>query len=183
MPCHRGVVHPAWPLALRALPVRDVVTAGTVFQDSHLPLTVWFRAIWQITSQKNGISALGLQCVLGLGSYKTVWAMLQKLSRAIVRPGRDRLLDVVEVDETYWGAEEASLTGRQTVNKTIITVAVEEDGRKIGRVSLQTITRPVTVVFSSGCASTVVGHRKTLIFGHLPFGAGRDRLISSAPQA
>ena len=66
------------------------VTAGTVFQDSHLPLTIWFRAMWQITSQKNGISALGLQRVLGL-SYKTAWAMLHKLRRAMVRPGRDRL--------------------------------------------------------------------------------------------
>jgi hypothetical protein len=46
------------------------VTSGTVFQDSHLPLTIWFRAIWQVPSQKNGISALGLQRVLGLGSYK-----------------------------------------------------------------------------------------------------------------
>ena len=54
------------------------VTAGTIFQDSHVPLTIWFRAMWQITSQKNGISALGLQRVLGLGSYKTAWAMLHK---------------------------------------------------------------------------------------------------------
>lgn len=68
------------------------VTAGTILQDSHLPLTVWFRAMWQITSRKNGISALGLQRVLGLGSYKTAWAMLHKLRRAMVRPGRDRLL-------------------------------------------------------------------------------------------
>jgi len=75
------------------------VTAGTIFQDSHVPLTIWFRAMWQITSQKNGISALGLQRVLGLGSYKTAWAMLHKLRRAMVRPGRDRLDGVVEVDE------------------------------------------------------------------------------------
>jgi transposase-like protein len=61
------------------------VTAGTIFQDSHLPLTIWFRAMWQITSQKNGISALGLQRVLGLGSYKTAWAMLHKLRRAMVQ--------------------------------------------------------------------------------------------------
>jgi len=67
------------------------VTAGTIFQDSHVPLTIWFRAMWQITSQKNGISALGLQRVLGLGSYKTAWAMLHKLRRAMIRPGRDRL--------------------------------------------------------------------------------------------
>ena len=61
------------------------------FRDSHLPLTTWFRAMWQVTSQKNGSDALGLQRVLGLGSYKTAWAMLHKLRRAMVRPGRDRL--------------------------------------------------------------------------------------------
>ena len=88
------------------------VTAGTIFQDSHLPLTIWFRAMWQITSQKNGISALGLQRVLGLGSYKTAWAMLHKLRRAMVRPGRDRLDGVVEVDETYWGGEEPGAAER-----------------------------------------------------------------------
>ena len=115
------------------------VTAGTIFQDSHLPLTIWFRAIWQITSQKNGISALGLQRVLGLGSYKTAWAMLHKLRRAMVRPGRDRLEGVVEVDETYWGAEEPGAIGRQTELKALIAVAVEEDGRGIGRIRLRTI--------------------------------------------
>ena len=47
------------------------VIAGTIFQDSKLPLTLWFRAMWQVTSQKNGVSALGLQRALGLGSYKT----------------------------------------------------------------------------------------------------------------
>jgi transposase-like protein len=115
------------------------VTAGTIFQDSHLSLTIWFRAIWQVTNQKNGISALGLQRVLGLGSYKTAWALLHKLRRAMVRPGRDRLSGVVEVDETYWGAEETGLIGRLAVNKAIVAVAVEEDGRKIGRVRLHTI--------------------------------------------
>jgi len=115
------------------------VTAGTILQDSHLSLTIWFRAMWQVTSQKNGISALGLQRVLGLGSYKTAWAMLHKLHRAMVRPGRDRLSGTVEVDEAYWGAEESGLIGRLAVNKAIIAVAVEEDGRRIGRVRLQTI--------------------------------------------
>src|SRR5664280_1581508 len=113
--------------------------AGTVFQDSHLPLTIWFRAIWQVTSQKNGISAMGLQRVLGLGSYKTAWAMLHKLRRAMVRPGRDRLSGTVEVDETYWGAEESGLIGRLTVNKAIIAVAAQEDGAGIGRIRMRRI--------------------------------------------
>jgi len=96
------------------------VTAGTIFQDSHLPLTTWFRAMWHVTSQKNGISALGLQRVLGLGSYKTAWAMLHKLRRAMVRPGRERLQGIVEVDETYWGNEEAGVKGRRTQDRALI---------------------------------------------------------------
>lgn len=113
------------------------VTARTIFQDSHLPLTTWFRAIWYVTSQKTGVSALGLQRVLGLGSYKTAWALLHKLRRAMVRPGRDRLRGVVEVDETYWGREEAGVVGRLTEAKALIIVAAEEDGPGIGRTRMR----------------------------------------------
>jgi transposase-like protein len=115
------------------------VAAGTIFQDSHLPLTTWFRAMWYITSQKNGTSALGVQRVLGLGSYKTAWALLHKLRRAMVRPGRDRLRGSVEVDETYWGGEEEGVVGRWTEDKALIAVAAEEDGQGIGRIRLHRI--------------------------------------------
>lgn len=114
-------------------------TAGTIFQDSHLPLTTWFRAIWHVTSQKSGVSALGLQRVLGLGSYKTAWAMLHKLRRAMVRPGRERLQGAVEVDETYWGGEEVGVIGRLTHKKALIVVGAEEDGSGIGRIRLSRI--------------------------------------------
>jgi len=112
------------------------VTRGTIFQDSHLPLTTWFLAMWHITSQKNGVSALGLQRTLGLGSYKTAWALLHKLRRAMVRPGRDRLRGRIEVDETYWGGVEKGLIGRLIEDKTLIIVAAEEDGKGIGRIRL-----------------------------------------------
>ena len=127
------------------------VMAGTVFQDTHLPLTIWFRAMWQVTSQKNGTSAWGLQRVLGLGSYKTAWAMLQKLRRAMVRPpGRDRLRGVVEVDETYWGGEEEGVRGRGAVKKALIVVdaqAASGRGKAIGRIRLRHIpdTRRTTL--------------------------------------
>lgn len=110
-----------------------------MFHDTHLPLTIWFRAIWQVTSQKHGVSALGLQRVLGLGSYKTAWMLLHKLRRAMVRPRRDRLRGVVEVDETYWGAEETGARGRLTQDKALIVVAAQEDGEGIGRVRLRHI--------------------------------------------
>ncbi len=78
-------------------------TARTVFQDTRTPLTVWLAAAWSLTTQKNGISALGLQRVLGLGSYQTAWAMLHRFRTAMVRPGRELLSGDVEVDETFFG--------------------------------------------------------------------------------
>lgn len=115
------------------------VTAGTVFQDSRLPLRLWFRAAWWVTSQKNGVSAMGLQRVLGLKSYKTAWTMLHKLRHAMVRPGRDRLRGCVEVDEAFVGGEEEGVRGRQTESKAMIAVAVEEDGDGIGRIRMRRI--------------------------------------------
>lgn len=116
------------------------VLAGTVFLDTHLPMRTWFRAMWNITSQKNGMSALGLQRVLGLGSYRSAWLMLHKLRQAMVRHGRDKLRGKVEVDETYWGAAESGgATGRKTLNKALIIVAAEVDGKGIGRIRVALI--------------------------------------------
>ena len=115
------------------------VTAGTIFQDSRLPLTLWFRAVWWVTSQKNGVSAMGLQRVLGLKSYKTAWTMLHKLRHAMVRPGRDRLQGRVEVDDAFVGGEEEGVHGRQTESKAMIAVAVEEDRDGIGRIRMRRI--------------------------------------------
>jgi hypothetical protein len=84
------------------------ILSGTLFQDAHKPLMLWFRAIWHITSQKNGASALGLQRVLGKVGYKTAWTWLHKLRRAMVRPGRDRLSGQVGVDEAYMEAGSAT---------------------------------------------------------------------------
>lgn len=115
------------------------VTAGTIFQDTHTPLRVWFRAMWWVIAQKNGVSALGLQRVLGLGSYQTAWAWLHKLRRAMVRPGRDRLTGTVEVDETYLGGLEEGMRGRQMEKKALIVVAAQEDGWGIGRIRMRRI--------------------------------------------
>lgn len=115
------------------------VTAGTIFQDTHTPLTVWFRSMWWITTQKNGASALGLQRILGLRSYETAWTWLHKLRRAMVRPGRELLTGRVEVDECYIGAPEEEMRGRGSADKALVVVAVEEDGSKIGRIRFRQI--------------------------------------------
>jgi hypothetical protein len=113
------------------------VTAGTIFQDTRTPLTTWFRAMWYVTSQKNGASAMGLARILGLGSYQTAWAWLHKLRRAMVRPGRDRLSGWVEVDETWLGGLEEGVAGRKKGDKALIVIAAEADGAGIGRIRMR----------------------------------------------
>lgn len=114
-------------------------TAGTILDRTRIPLALWFRAMWLVTSQKNGISALNLQRQLGLNRYETVWTMLHKLRRAMVRPGRDRLRGTVEVDETYVGGDEERVHGRETHTKSLVAMAAEENGKSVGRIRLATI--------------------------------------------
>lgn len=116
------------------------VTAGTIFENARKPLRLWFRAIWHVTSQKNGASAASIQQVLGLRSYQTAWTWLHKLRRAMVRPGREKLNGVVEVDETFVGGEEKD--GTWVERKSVVVIAAEEDGKGIGRIRMSTI--PVT---------------------------------------
>jgi hypothetical protein len=73
----------------------------------------------------------------GLGCYKTAWLMLQKLRQAMVRVGRDTLTGTVEVDETYAGGEETGVGGRQLVGKALAVIAVELDGKKVGRIRVR----------------------------------------------
>jgi transposase-like protein/ribosomal protein L37AE/L43A len=115
------------------------VIAGTIFQDTSKPLKVWFRAMWYVTNQKHGVSALGLQRMLGLGSYRTAWSWLHKLRRAMVRPGRDRLSGIVEVDEAYIGGPEPGKRGRGAAGKALVVIAAQKDGKRIGRIRLKRV--------------------------------------------
>ncbi len=109
------------------------VTAGTVFADTRLPLTTWFAAAWYLTGTKHGVSALGLQRLLGLGSYEAAWSLLHKLRRAMVRPGREKLGGEIEVDETAVGPSAPGRLGRGTfADKAIIAIAVEARARGTG---------------------------------------------------
>jgi transposase-like protein len=120
---------------------RTSVTAGTVFDRTRTPLTVWFQAVWAFSSTKDGVSALSLQRTLEFGSYQTVWAILHRLRRVLTRPDRELLSGTVEVDETYIGGEETGLKGgRAKGKKALVAVAVEErEPRGYGRCRMETI--------------------------------------------
>jgi transposase-like protein len=141
--CPRCGERKAWPVRggifwhCAACTHQTSVMAGTIFDRTRTPLVTWFRAMWWVTSQKTGVSALGLQRVLGLGSYKTAWTWLHKLRRAMVRPGRDRLTGRVEVDETFIGGIHPGRPGRQTTTKALVGIAVEVNEERIGRIRLR----------------------------------------------
>ncbi len=168
------------------------VTAGTIFEKTRTPLRVWLAAAWYLTNQKQGVSALGLQRVLGLGSYQTAWTMLHRLRCAMVRPGREPLKGLVEVDETY-----LAITDRQnpispkrrksSTSKVLVVMAVEMlDPKGFGRIRLrriaddsaacvipfvQEVTEPGAQVRTDGSAAYLslkdlgFAHQRTVMLG------------------
>uniref|UniRef100_UPI0025DBB729 IS1595 family transposase n=1 Tax=Proteiniphilum sp. UBA5384 TaxID=1947279 RepID=UPI0025DBB729 len=101
------------------------ITSGTIFHGTRKPLLLWFHIIWWVVAQKTGTSAYNLMDFMGFGSYETAWSWLQKLRRAMVRPGRDQLTGTVEIDETYIGGAEIGngKQGRGAETKTLVAVA------------------------------------------------------------
>jgi len=141
----------------RSCDYKQSLTAGTVFEGTRKPLLMWFRAIWWVVGQKNGASAKGIQRMLELGSYQTAWTWLHKMRRAMVRPGRDQLDGVIEMDETYVGGEKPGKRGRGALGKALVAVAVEDKGRAgMGRIRLAVIPDASQASLTAFAAQTVV---------------------------
>ncbi len=140
-------------LICRSCRHQSSVTAGTIFDKTRTPLRLWFAAAWYITNQKQGVSALGLQRVLGLNSYQTAWAMLHRFRRAMVRPDRDLLCGTVEVDETFLALsrkdtakpkpKRASPKAHNRSHLVAVAVAIEvHEPKGFGRIRLRRIPGP-----------------------------------------
>lgn len=145
----------AYPVSRRRLMCpqcryQGTVTAGIIFDKTRTSLRSWFAAAWYITNQKQGVTALGLQRVLGVGSYQTAWMMLHRLRRAMIRPGRERLSGIVEVDETIVGRSAANkrrvgkrekqLADQYNARRSLVAIAVEiKEPKGFGRIRLRRI--------------------------------------------
>jgi transposase-like protein len=117
------------------------VTSGTIFHGTRKPLLLWFHIMWWVVAQKTVASANNLMDFMGFGSYETAWSWLQKLRRAMVRPERDLLSGVIEVDETFIGGKEIGKgkQGRGSETKILVVVATECVGKQLGRVRFKCI--------------------------------------------
>src|SRR5919202_2733128 len=128
-------------LQCRSCRHRASATAGTALHRTHVPLRLGFAAAYPITTHTPGFSAVRLRRQLGLARYGTAWTLLHKLRRAMLRPERDRLSGVVEVDEAYVGGVEEGRRGgrRRDSSKSVVAAAVEVRGRGSGRVRLAVV--------------------------------------------
>lgn len=117
------------------------VTAGTIFGKARMPLRVWFAAARYITSQKHGVSALGMKRVLGLGSYQTAWAMLHRFRTAMVNPGLEKLHGTVEVDESFIAITDKEGKRKKETgwsSKVCVIIGIEKlQPKGVGRIRLQ----------------------------------------------
>jgi hypothetical protein len=111
------------------------VTAGTIFQDAHQPLTLWFRALWYMSRQRTKATAMGLKRDLGLHSYHVAWTWFQKLRSAMTQP--PRLRGWVEADDVYLGREVDE--ENRVWKETLIAAAAEADDEEVGRIRLRQI--------------------------------------------
>lgn len=98
------------------------LTSGTLLEKTRKPLKMWFRAVFEISTRRTGISAKDLERIMGFGSYKTAWTWLHKLRAALVRPDREPLGPFVQMDEALVG-------GKGGPHKELVLVAAEVDGR------------------------------------------------------
>ena len=116
---------------------RTSVTAGTIFARTRTPLRAWFAAMWFVALRRTRVSALGLQRVLGFGSYETAWAWMHKLRRAMVRPDREMLSGLVEVNECFVGGVHRGMPGVGPDKISVLVAAEHLDHNRIGRIRLE----------------------------------------------
>ena len=133
------------------------VTAGTVFQDTHVPLRLWFQALWCVVSQKHGVSALGLSRALGITRYETAWKLLKKIRGAMIRPHRERLNGLVEVDEVFLGGVRPRIGGRSSLQKVLVLIAAEDTGHGIGRIRMRVIPDATLVSLNDAMREMIEG--------------------------
>jgi len=98
------------------------LTSGTLLEKTHKPLKMWFRAIFEISTRRTGISGKDLQRIMGFGSYKTAWSWLHKLRAAMVRSMSEPLGPFVQIDEALVG-------GKGGPHKELVLVAAEAGAR------------------------------------------------------
>ncbi len=111
------------------------VTSGTMFHDTHLPLSKWMMAVYLMVEARKGVSALQLQRTLDIGSYQTAWYLCHRIRAAMRDAYPLPLKGLVEVDETWVGGKVEGKGRGYKGNKAVVVGAVQRGGK----ISLQVV--------------------------------------------
>jgi transposase-like protein len=121
-------------------------TSGTIFHDSHLPLTKWFLAVALIADAKKGVSAKQLQRHLGIGSYKTAWYLAHRIRKAMEDTEGSLFTGTVEVDETYIGGRYDKRRKRARYEKPAVVGLIERgNSGRVRTMRLNTVSKATLV--------------------------------------
>jgi transposase-like protein len=153
------------------------VTKGTVFEDSHVPLTKWLLALYLLAASKKGMSAHQIHRMLKV-KYQTAWFMMHRLRYAMsVDPMASKLSGVVEMDESYMGGKRKGARGRfpSENRKAIVVALVERDGRArafpMARVDAENVDRVIRQHIDKQDATIMTDeatHYSKPVFGRTP---------------
>ncbi len=130
------------------------LTSGTIFHKTRTPLQKWFWAIYLASQDKGGVSAMRLSKQLELG-YKTAWAMLHKIRKAMgQRDSEYKLSGFIEMDDAFFGGAAKGRRGRGAANKTPVLVMVESKDERAGFIAMKTMKSMQRLQVEA----TVLGH-------------------------
>lgn len=144
---------------------RFSVLVGTIFENTNVALIVWFKVIYLMMSSKKGMSALQIQRMLGLGSYRTAWSMCHRIRAGMADESFQQLTGFVEMDEAYIGGKQGNKhykdreDGPKGPNGKMMVIGAVQRGGKVIAKAVDKVNSKTVAEF----IQTAISHKVSLL--------------------